>query len=78
MGEITIVTQNKNKTKAGEVDQVSRTIDLNTKEGMKDYAIAAIIGGSGSSSEKEAKIKQLEKMLNKETKKSTNNASRFN
>ena len=71
MGEITIVTQNKNKTKAGEVDQVSRTIDLNTKEGMKDYAIAAIIGGSGSSSEKEAKIKQLEKMLNTKKKESS-------
>ena len=78
MGKVTIVTQNKNKTKAGEVDQVSRTIDLNTKAGIKQYAKAVISGGLGSSSEKEAKIKQLEKMLNKETKKSTNNASRFN
>ena len=78
MGKVTIVTENKNKTKAGEVDQVSRTIDLNTKAGIKRYAKAVISGGSGSSSEKEAKIKQLEKMLNQERKKSTNNASRFN
>ena len=78
MGKVTIVTENKNKTKAGEVDQVSRTIDLNTKAGIKRYAKAVISGGSGSASEKEAKIKQLEKMLNQERKKSTNNASRFN
>jgi len=78
MGKVTIVTENKNKTKAGEVDQVSRTIDLSTKAGIKRYAKAVISGGSGSSSEKEAKIKQLEKMLNQERKKSTNNASRFN
>jgi len=78
MGKVTIVTQNKNKTRAGEVDEVSRTIDLNTKAGIKRYAKAVISGGSGSASEKEAKIKQLEKMLNQKRKKSTNNASRFN
>lgn len=67
MGKVKILTTTKSGQKAGEFEDLERTIDLDTKDGMMQYAKAMIKAGEGSSSEKNAKIEAIRKILSKKS-----------
>mgnify|MGYP002700191158 FL=1 len=67
MGKVKIFTTTKSGQKAGEFEDIERTIDLDTKDGMMQYAEAMIKAGEGSSSEKNAKLEAIRKILSKKS-----------
>ena len=67
MGKVKIFTTTKSGQKAGEFEDLERTIDLDTKDGMMQYAKAMIKAGEGSSSEKNAKLEAIRKILSKKS-----------
>jgi len=67
MGKVKIFTTTKEGQKAGEFEDLERTIDLDTKDGMMQYAKAMIKAGEGSSSEKNAKLEAIRKILSKKS-----------
>lgn len=67
MGKVKILTTTKSGQKAGEFEDLERTINLDTKDGMMQYAEAIIRAGEGSSSEKNAKLEAIRKILSKKS-----------
>jgi hypothetical protein len=67
MGKVKIFTTTKSGQKAGEYEDLERTIDLDTKDGMMQYVKAVIKAGEGSSSEKNAKLEAIRKILSKKS-----------
>ena len=65
--KVKIFTTTKSGQKAGEFEDIERTIDLDTKDGMMQYAEAMIKAGEGSSSEKNAKLEAIRKILSKKS-----------